>query len=132
MSAPGELPDEVIRFITRNIESLEQLELLLLLMHSPDRWWDAASVAHALGMSPEDARRTLDRFTSHNLLAISITGDVRYQFQPGEPGLQRSMAAFAEACRSNRLAVLTLVTRRPRRSLRDFADAFRIRSDDDR
>lgn len=132
MVGPAALPGEVTSFITREITSLEQLEVLLLLMQASDRWWDAASVANALGMPEELARRTLDRFASHNLLAIRITGDVRYQFQPGEAGLQRTMASFAEAYRVNRLAVLQLVTGRPRRSLRDFADAFRIRPDDDR
>jgi hypothetical protein len=132
MVGPAELPGEVVRFITREIESLEQLELLLLLMQAPDRWWDAASVASALGSREDVARRTLDRFASRNLLAIRVTADVRYQFQPGEEGLQRTMTLFAEAFRTNRLAVLQLVTGRPQRSIRDFADAFRIRHDDDR
>jgi hypothetical protein len=132
MVRPAELSGEVTSFITKEIESLDELELLLLLMQASNRWWDAASVAQTLGMPEEAARRTLDRFASRNLLAIRVTGDVRYQFQPGEPGLQRTMAAFAEACRVNRLAVLQLVTGRPQRSLRAFADAFRIRPDDDR
>ena len=131
MVRPAELPGEVARFIKREITSLEQLELLVLLMQASDRWWDAASVAATLGMPEEAARRTLDRFAAGNLLAIRITGDVRYQFQPGEAGLQRTLASFAEAYRENRLAVLQLVTGR-QQSFRDFADAFRIRPDDDR
>lgn len=111
---------------------LEQLDLLVLLMESPDHWWDAASVARTLGLSANAARVALERFASQNLLAISLTTDVRYQFRPGEPGLADIAQAFGETCRTSRRAVLQTIAGRPARSIRDFADAFRIRRNDDR
>jgi DNA-binding IclR family transcriptional regulator len=126
------IPPTARQFLKDHIRSLEQLEALQVIMQSPGRWWDASSVAQAIGTDPETARRALDRFASRNLLAIRVTEDVRYQFQPGTPALAHAAAQFAEAVRLNRLAILKLVTRHAHPGIRDFADAFRIRRDDDR
>jgi hypothetical protein len=128
----AEIPPAVVRFVRDNIESLEQFELLTLLMKSPDRWWDAPSAAEALGISTAAARQTLERFATRNLLAITLTTDVRYQFQPGEARLRETVEALADAYRRDPIAIVRLVTDIQRRAMRDFADAFRIRRDDDR
>ena len=117
-------------FVTERIESLEQLELLVLLMESPDRWFDAAAVADTLMIKNDAARHALDRLASRNLLAIRITGDVRYQFQPGDEDLRRTARDFGEVWRTNRLGILRLVARSAPSSVRDFANAFRIRRHD--
>ncbi len=121
----------VVAFVAERIESLEQLELLVLVMESSERWWDAAGVAAALSIETEAARRALDRLAARNLLAICVTGDVRYQFQPAGDQLRRSVTSFRHAWRSNRLGILKLVSRQAPSSIRDFAKAFRIRRDGD-
>lgn len=132
MAGSPAIPADVARFVAANIETLEQLELLLLLVQAPDRWWDATTVADTLSIPTDTARQALDHFAMRNLLAIRITGDLRYQFQPGEPRLGDAARAVVETFRVNRLGILRLVARQDRRSIRDFADAFRIRRDDDR
>jgi hypothetical protein len=132
MVGQAQLPSTVTAFVSAHVGTLERLELLLLLMQSRDRWWDASTVSRQLGCDTEAARRALDHFAAHNLLAIRVTADVRYQYQPGEPRLADAAAMFADAFRINPVAVLQLVTPRGGRSIRDFADAFRIRHDDTR
>ena len=134
MTADGnqrELARGVERFIADHVDTLDKLELLTVMIESTDKWWDATSAAQALGTTTDAARQMLERFAAQNLLAIRVTGNVRYRYQPGDPRLEAAVAAFATAYRTNRLGVLRLVTAR-RSSLRDFADAFRIRRDDDR
>ena len=128
----NELPYRVIAFVRDHVETLEQLEVLILLSKSPERWWDAAAVAEALGLNVTIARDALERFASRNLLAISITTDVRYQLQPGTAMLRDASEEFAEACRTKRGAIVRLVTDAQQRAMRDFADAFRLRRHDDR
>lgn len=132
MVSRAEIPASVVQFVTEHVRSVDQLEVLLLLMQSPDKWWDAPSLARELMIDIDSARRALERFASQNLLAIAVTGDVRYRFQPGDMRLREVAEAFNVAYRSNRLAILNLVTGRPQRSIGDFAQAFRIRRDDDR
>jgi hypothetical protein len=128
---PAEIPASVVRFVAEHVRSLDELELLLLLSQSPDKWWDASAAARETGIDPTSARQLLERFASQNLLAIAVTADVRYRFQPGEARLRDAAGAFTAVYRSSRLAILHLVTERQQRSLRDFANAFRIRRDDD-
>lgn len=132
MGAPAHLPATVIRFIEAHIPSLAHLELLLLLMQAPGRWWDPPAVSGELGIGTDAARRALDHLASSNLLAISVTAAVRYQYQPGRADLAEAAAMVADTYRQHRLAVLELVARPDKRGLRSFADAFRIRRDDDR
>ena len=72
----------------------------------------------------------MDHLAAHNLLDIRITADVRYRFRPGTEDLQTAAREFADQYRTRPLPLLELVSG-TRRSIRDFADAFRIRRDDD-
>jgi hypothetical protein len=130
MSQPAISP-EVRTFIAEQIEKADDLHVLLLLTDSPDRWWDAESAARELHLRRGAAREALDRLTRRNLLDIRITGDLRYQFHPGTEDLRKAAIALYDAYRANPLLIMTCVTGSARRSIRDFADAFRIRPDDD-
>jgi hypothetical protein len=125
------VPPPVHAFVAEHIHSLDELQLLMALIQTPDRWWDATAAARELGLALAVARRGLDALASRNLLDIRITGDVRYQFRPGTDALRAAARAAEDAYRTNPLAVVTLVAQTGRRGLRDFADAFRLRRDDD-
>jgi DNA-binding IclR family transcriptional regulator len=127
MSPPS---PEVIEFATIHFRSLEDLQVLLTCLDARDRWWDADSMARELGMSVSTARRVLDHLARGNLLDIRITGDVRYQFKPGNARLEGAALACAAAYRVDPIAIVQLVGDSKRRSVRDFADAFRIRGSD--
>jgi hypothetical protein len=126
------LPAGVFGFVTAYVRNLDELHLLLALMHASDRWWDANSAARELNLTPQQAAAGLDHLARHNLLDIRIAGTVRYQFLPGNQELRDAAAACLEAYRRNPMALLQVVTGSARRSIRDFADAFRIRGNDDR
>jgi hypothetical protein len=130
--APQELPPVVLAFLAEHIGNLEQFQLLLRLTQFPDRWWDASTVVREVGLGPHEAQQALDHFARHNLLDIRITGDVRYQFRPGTEALHAAALAAADAFRQHPLAVVDAISGGSRRSIRDFADAFRIRRDDHR
>ena len=130
--SPHELPPFVLGFMASHIRSLEELQLLMALIQSPDRWWDANTAARELVMAPGVARRALDHFAASNLLDIRITGDVRYQFRPGTDDVRRAALACYDAYRADPLAMIQRVSAGTRGAIRDFADAFRIRRDDDR
>ena len=123
------LPPEVVDFTTQYASTLDDLQVLMTCLEGRDRWWDAQGMARELGIGISAARRALDRLAGRNLLDIRITGDVRYQFNPGTPELETAALACASAYRTNPVAVVQLVAGGSRRSLRDFADAFRFRDD---
>jgi hypothetical protein len=130
--AQHELPPLVLTFLAEHVANLAQFQLLLRLIQGDDRWWDAASAAREVGIAPQEAQAALDHLAKHNLLDIRITGDVRYQFRPGTDGLREAARACVEEFRRRPVQILEAVSGMPRRSIKDFADAFRIRRDDDR
>jgi hypothetical protein len=122
----------IVTFVRTHVRSVEELQLLMALAHTPDRWWDARSAAREVGMPGRDARSAFDFFAAHNLLDIRITDDVRYQFRPGTDALREAARDTAAAYRSRPIDVARLVSGTRARAARDFADAFRIRRHDDR
>jgi hypothetical protein len=127
MTTSHQLAPVVIEFLANHVASLEELELLMLLVMSSGRWWDATSTSRELGIPVTRARAALDALAGHNLLDIRITEDVRYQFRPGTPELETAAFAVAAVYQRNPASVVQLVARAAPRSVRDFADAFRIR-----
>ena len=122
----------MLTFLSEHVSNVEQLQLLLSVVQAEDRWWDAASVARELGITTRQAHAALDHLAKHNLLDIRITGDVRYQFRPGNDELRAAADACVDEFRRRPVQILEVLTGATRRSIRDFADAFRIRRDDDR
>ena len=127
MAVSDRLASHVVEFVNDSVDSIEQLELLVMLIESPNRWWDAAAAGRALGVDPGRTQRDLERLATRNLLAVRLTNDVSYRFEPGSPSLAARAAAFAAAYRSHARALFRLVSDRQKRAVRDFADAFRIR-----
>jgi len=125
------LPPDVVSFVTTHVRSLNDLQVLIHCIETADRWWDPAALSRDTGISVNEARHALDHLARGNLLDIKITGAVRYSFAPGTDALRDSALACAAAFRAHPLAVIQLVAGVPGRSLRDFANAFRIRRDDD-
>jgi hypothetical protein len=121
-----------MEFVNKTADSIERLELLVMLIESPDRWWDAATAGHAVGVDPATTQRDLEHLATRNLLAVNLGTTVRYRFEPGNATVRATSEAFAEVYRNNPRALYRVVVRRQNRALRDFADAFRIRRNDDR
>ena len=124
---PYPFAPSVVAFVTDHVRTLAELQLLIAIIQSGDRWWDASAAARESGLSLQEARRALDYFGAHNLLDIRITEDVRYQYHPGTSELRESAEACAAAFRARPLDLAQLVTGPSPSSVRDFADAFRVR-----
>ena len=127
-----EISPLALAFLTDHIRSLEDLQVLMAVQHADTRWWDATTLSREVGIDPRTAQRSLDHLTRHNLLDIRVTDALRYQFRPATDDLRAAVVACAQEYRRNPIAVVQRVGRRGTSSVRDFADAFRIRTDDDR
>jgi len=91
------------------------------------RWWNSLSLADYLGVSSSAADRILEELCSRSLLAVNVGSTVGYQFSPATPELEALVTEFVDAYRRARGRIHTLIASRRERSVRDFADAFRLR-----
>jgi DNA-binding IclR family transcriptional regulator len=119
------LPDDVYHFLYRYIESVEQLEVLLLLLQAPDRTWTADDVARALYSHPSSVIRRLSLLMGQGLLREQREGS--FQYAPRSAELHETVTRVAEVYQERRVAVTTLIASKPIENIRAFSDAFRIR-----
>jgi hypothetical protein len=119
------LPDDVHRFLYQNIDSVEQLEVLLLLRRGLERGWTADEVARELYSHPSSIL--------HRMASLSGRGLLRelepacYQYAPRSTELHDTVTRVAETYRERRVAVITLIASKPIENVRAFSDAFRFR-----
>ena len=130
MTDPG-ISEAVRSLIVERIDSVVQLELLLLLHANPARAWSAADVAQELRIDPAWTNGQLTELVGHSLLAPASTDDprtFRYAPAPGSP-LDAAVAQLARDYAERRVTIITLIFSKPVDKLRSFADAFRLRKD---
>ena len=125
----GALPEEVARFVLQCIDSVEQLEVLLLLRESPDTAWSPEAVARQLYSNPSSIARRLATLQAHQLLTTTDPPS-SYRYQPKTPELSATITRLAEMYRERRVAVITLIASKPIENVRAFSDAFRLRKKD--
>ena len=119
------LPEDVHHFLHQHIESVEQLEVLLLLWRTPERGWTSDEVATAVYSHPSSVVRRLALLLGQGLLREREPGC--YQYAPRTAGLHDTVTRLDHVYRERRVAVITLIASKPIESVRAFSDAFRIR-----
>jgi hypothetical protein len=126
----GGIPDDVARFINANIDSVEQLEILLLLRASGTKEWTAESIARELRINPDSAGMRLAMMRGQGLLALVDEAGGTYRYEPASADTDRVVRALADTYAQRRVSVITLIFSKPNDSIRTFADAFKIRKKD--
>ena len=119
------LPEDVHRFLHQHIDSVEQLEVLLLLRRSPERGWTSDEVASTVYSHPTSVVRRLALLLGQGLLRETEAGC--YQYAPRTAELHAAVTHLDEMYRERRVAVITLIASKPVQNVRAFSDAFRIR-----
>lgn len=127
----SDLPEEVRRLIADHIDSVEQLEILLLLYQHPERTWDAEAVARELRIASISAGERLEDMAQSGLLARKDGKPVEYRYAPESESLDAAVRGLSTAYSERRVTVINLIFSKPVDKIRTFADAFRIRRDDD-
>lgn len=122
------IPPAVRRFLDQRVDDVEQLEIVLLLQRHSDRSWSAADVADALRLTTRRVEQQLEALAGRELLDVRLGGDVRYRFKPATDALASTTRQLADCYRDRRSEVVSFVSSRGLRPLRDFSDAFRLKN----
>ena len=121
------LPDDVARFLSAHIDSVEQLEVLLLLHRAGESAWTPGMVAAALYTQPASAARRLASLCDHGLLEQVVEEPPAYRYVAESPEHGELISTLADTYRERRVAVVTAIATNPMENVRAFSDAFRIR-----
>lgn len=124
-----DFPDDLKLFLAGHINSVAQLEALLLLRSQRDREWNAEDVSKALYTTPEMVSEQLAELHARGLLARPEDAGTRYQYWPATPELEAQVSRLEELYKDRRVAVITALYSQPLDKVKTFADAFRLRKD---
>jgi hypothetical protein len=123
------MTDEVVasdlkEFILAHIDSIAQLEALLLLRANPGEPWDAAKAARRLYVGERESHEALARLCAEGLLSEAEDG-FRYAGVAGEKAqmVDRLAAVYA----AHLIPVTNIIHQKPGR-IREFAEAFKFKS----
>ncbi len=101
MASDG-IPITIASFILDRIESVEQMEILILLAAEPGKIWNADLVAREQRTSPRSTERWLDNLTSQKLL---IQDGKNYRF-PTNSEFKAVVDELGKTYTSMRVAVI--------------------------
>lgn len=123
--ANDEIPASVRRFLDENINSVEELETLLLLFGQPKKEWTAEDVSRELYTSIDAARKKLAHLQGRGL--ASKTSESHFTYSPVSEFVGRNVENLAQLYKTRRVTIITLIYSKPSDQIRDFSDAFRLK-----
>ena len=123
----NDFPTDVRQFIGQNIESLAQLESLLLLRRDAQQTWSSAALAKILYITPEMAAILLLDLARRGF-ATSVGDGYRYQVKSED--VDRAIGQLARLYEDRRVAVISAIYSKPLDKVQTFADAFRLRKEE--
>jgi hypothetical protein len=115
------IPSRVRDFLLAYVDSIEQLEVLLLLAARPAADLTTVEVSDELRTVPSSAANRLARLRDHKLVEV-LPGD-RHRLR-ADPELAETLRQVAETYRERRVTVVTLIYSRPSDIVRVFTNAF--------
>jgi hypothetical protein len=119
------VPPDVRDFILRHIDSIAQLEALLLLRVNPREAWDAERLSRRIYVSEQETTELLATLAGDGLLG---NNEGVFHYECNDEAKRSLIERLADIYSRQLIPVTNLIHAKPRR-IRQFADAFRFRKD---
>lgn len=129
MTGP-DIPALVLEFISKRIDTVTQLESLLIMSAEEDRTWTAEEIAARTYVTTASAAAVLNQLHRRQLVAITADGK-RYQYRPASDDVRRAVAETATAYRTHLIPLATFIHSKASTSVKEFARAFSLKKDDE-
>ena len=127
MNAPV-IPARVIEFLAENIDTVPQLEAMLLLWQAPSSRWSVEELAVRLYVSKEEAAAII-RALQMRALIVSDGQPNTYRYSADWDTSGTLMAEVAHAYRHHLIDITKFIHSRASSAVRAFARAFDLKRD---
>jgi hypothetical protein len=123
------IPEEVKSFLLVNIDSIAQLEALLFLRDHADQTWSCEKIAETIYISQQDTAVLLAKLVTRGLIMADGKQPPAFQYYPRNEELARGLDRLAAVYAKSLIPVTNFIHQKARRSIQDFADAFKLKKD---
>jgi hypothetical protein len=127
MNAPV-IPTRVIEFLAENIDTVPQLEALLLMWQAPGDRWSVEELAVRLYVSAEEAAAIV-RALQMRALIVSDEQPNSYRYSADWDASGTLISEVAQAYRYNLIHITKFIHSRASSAVRAFARAFDLKKD---
>ena len=117
------LTPPIVAFLESHVDSIETLEILLLLARGK-ALWSPEGIAETLGLEPEVTAGRVDALVAAGLVAREGNA---CRFSPAGEGTRALVGELAREYAEHRANVINVIYSANLDRLRKFADAFRLR-----
>ncbi|HEY3853226.1 MAG TPA: hypothetical protein VGO67_02410 [Verrucomicrobiae bacterium] len=124
--AGNSISPETLKFIGLCIESVEQLEILCLLVENSSRDWSVKEIFRVIQSTETSITMGLEKFVKADL-AIQ-NAEFRHRFS-AEGKASDAARALVKIYRERPVSVIEAIYSRPTDAVQSFADAFRFRKE---
>jgi len=121
------LTDDLKHFILENIDSIERLEVLILLHRDSSRHWTAEAVNQELRSNIKWVQSHLEVLTKLNILQCE--DKINYFYKPQTTELESLCSRLIQLYKERRVMVINFIYNQSAERIKSLADAFKIRRD---
>ena len=122
------VPESVLRFIELNIDTVPQLETLLMLSQEDSRDWLVEEVAARNYITEQRAVEILEVLGRRGLVS-SEEAPRRFRFNPANPETRELVREVGRHYQKNLSYIATSIHSKPSAPVKEFARAFDLKKD---
>ena len=116
----AEISSTVKDFIDEFIDSVDALDILLLLRGSPEDTWGPSAISRALQLDAALVATRLDQLRSAGLIReLTPATDCVYQYAPSSPEVALAIDELATAFSASRVRIVEQIFSKPLKRIQD-------------
>lgn len=123
--------EDVYRFILNQIDSVPQMEALLLVWESRPKRWIEGELAERLYIGADVVRNIMQELVRRRLLVADTQAARQYFYESKSGDLDDLIEAVAATYRRDLVRVSTFIHTKTSSAVRDFAKAFKFTKERD-
>lgn len=125
--ATSSLPLDIKELLTDYIDSVAQLEALMLFLRDPQHSWTPETLSKELRSSHTSAAKQMAQLANSGFIRTNEKNE--YYFAPANEKLRTGAEKLNDVFKEKQVAVIAFLYERPTDKLKGFADAFKLRKD---
>jgi hypothetical protein len=123
------IPASVEQFLRANIDSVDQLEILRIVVGDPTRPHDVHALTRTLQIPPADVEQHVKLLGARGLVTLAATGPLACQHGSQTGELRNQVEALVQLYLQRPVTLIKMVYEKPKDQLKSFVDAFRLKKE---
>jgi predicted transcriptional regulator len=123
------IPKEIQQFILKYIDSVAELEALILMRTKPDKKWSAEELSRELYVEKSVAQKLFGRLAAKDFIDNAQASPALYQYRPKSEELEQMIELMVGIYSQYLVPITNLIHSKTESRIQEFADAFRLKKE---